>query len=99
LIPVLLEMALHLKTHGDMSVDDDLLELLNTTIRRYNRKLWIVKMTKAAYPWSDQTPASDGGSRRGKDTPCSSLPHVPRKDKPPRSEAHWMIWPGKELVA
>ena len=59
-------------------------------IQRYNRKLWIVKMTKAAYPWSDQTPASDGGSRRGKDTPCSSLPHVPRKDKPPRSEAHWM---------
>ena len=48
--------------------------------RSYNRKLWIAKLGKAAYPWGYQMPKSDCTSRR-KDTPCSSLPQMTSKEK------------------
>jgi len=42
---------------------------------RHDREPWFANMMKAAHPWSDGTPPSDGGSRRVKDTPCSGRPH------------------------
>jgi pimeloyl-ACP methyl ester carboxylesterase len=36
------------------------------------------------------------GKSRRKDTPCSSLPQMTLKDKPPKSQNRWMSWPEKE---
>jgi hypothetical protein len=67
---------------------------MDTKKKSYNRKLWIAKVRKAAYPWGNQT---HGGSCR-KDTPCSSLAQMTSKEKLRKSRVRWMNWLDEEPV-